>query len=107
MPVEAARISAHIALKNAFAISDLGADMMALEWDFAKVAPFVGYCMYVSATIQIALVHSSEETLRSSARKGLISCLTVLKSMKMYWKNLQQLVCLFPSGDLLVTAVQR
>lgn len=91
-PVEAVQISAHIALKNALAISDLAADLIALDWDPTRVAPFVGYCMYVSASIQIGLMHSPKDRMRSGTRKSLTSCLTVLKLIRPYWRNLQRLV---------------
>ena len=92
IPVEVISVSARVALKSAQAISELAADLAALEWDLIQVAPFVGYCMYVSASIHIAFLFSTDTTLAMLARTRLISNLKVLKSMKTYWTNLERLV---------------
>ena len=92
LPSEATSLSARIALKSAQGISELGADLLALDWDPAQIAPFVGYCMYVSASIYITLLSSMDATLVALARANLTSNLKLLKSMKLYWTNLERLV---------------
>ncbi|OQV04572.1 Fungal specific transcription factor domain-containing protein [Cladophialophora immunda] len=91
IPSEATALSARIALKSAQRISELGADILALDWDPAQIASFVGYCMYVSASIHIAFLCSRDATLAVPARANLMASLKLLKSMKMYWTNLQRL----------------
>lgn len=43
VPAQAIRLSAHIAVHTALTISQIAADILALEWDAAKLAPFFGY----------------------------------------------------------------
>ncbi|KUJ09191.1 uncharacterized protein LY89DRAFT_763921 [Mollisia scopiformis] len=90
-PVEITSLSARIALKSAQAISELGADLLALDWDAAQIPSFVGYCFYVSSSIQITLLGSKDTSLAASARTNLISNLKLINSMKVYWKNLERL----------------
>lgn len=92
IPKEATALSARIALKSAQKISELGADILALEWESAQIASFVGYCMYVSASIHIAFLSSRDASLATPARANLIASLKLLKSMKVYWTNLERLV---------------
>jgi hypothetical protein len=92
VPAEATILSARIALKSAQRISEIAADIMALEWNAAEIASFVGYCNYVSASIHIALICSHDPSLAIPARANLIASLKLLKSMKMYWTNLERLV---------------
>ncbi|KIY01449.1 uncharacterized protein Z520_03001 [Fonsecaea multimorphosa CBS 102226] len=91
VPSEATALCARIALKSAQRISELGADILALDWDPAQIASFVGYCMYVSASIHIAFLCSRDATLAVPARANLMASLKLLKSMKMYWTNLKRL----------------
>jgi hypothetical protein len=92
LPSEATSVSARIALNSAQKLSDLGADLLALDWDPCQIAPFVGYCMYVSASIHIALLGSKDVTLAALARANLTSNLRLLKAMKTYWIALERLV---------------
>ena len=92
LPLEAIILSARIAFKSAQGISELGADILALDWDPGQIAPFVGYCMYVSASIHITHLFSRDASLAALARANLISNLKLLWSMKLYWTNLQRLV---------------
>lgn len=92
IPSEATALSARIALKSAQRISEVGADILALDWDPAQIASFVGYCMYVSASIHTAFLCSKDVSLAVPARADLIASLKLLKSMKMYWTNLERLV---------------
>ena len=92
LPVEATSLSARIALKSAQGISELGADLLALDWNPGQVAPFVGYCMYVAASIHITLLYSVDGALAALARANLISNLKLLKSLRPYWTNLERLV---------------
>jgi hypothetical protein len=103
---EATNLSARIALKSAQAISELGADLLALEWDTSQIAPFVGYCMYVSASIHVTLLSSTDPTLIALTRANLISNLKILSSMKLYWTNLERLVGynMFPFGSIIADA---
>lgn len=95
IPAEVAHVSARIALKGAQDISSLAADVVALDWDATQIPGFVGYCMYVSASIHIAALGSKESTLQQLARSSLISNLKCLKSMKLYWSNIEKLVSIF------------
>ena len=92
VPLEATSVSARIALQSAQAISSIGADLLALDWDPIQAAPFTGYCMYCSASIHIAVLGSKDETLKALARTNLIPNLKILKTMKVYWANLERLV---------------
>ncbi|KAJ9608820.1 hypothetical protein H2200_006591 [Cladophialophora chaetospira] len=76
-PQEATALSARIALKSAQRISELGADIQALDWDPSQIASFVGYCM--------------DTSLATPARSNLIASIRLLKSMKIYWTNLERL----------------
>ena len=90
--VEVVSVSARVALRNAQAISELGSDLIALDWDLSRIAPFVGYCIYVSASIHIVFLFSRNEALAALARIRLISNLKVLSAMKGSWSNLERLV---------------
>ena len=92
LPPEATCFGARIALKSAQEISELGTDLLALSWDPSQIAPFVGYCLYVSASIHITLLCSRDVTLMATARANLVSNLKLLKSMKSHWANLERLV---------------
>ncbi|KIW11570.1 hypothetical protein PV08_10871 [Exophiala spinifera] len=91
LPTEATSLSARIALKSAGGLSELGSDLLALDWDPAQTPAFVGYCMYVSASIHITLLSSTDTALAAIAQKNLICNLKLLKSMKPYWTNLERL----------------
>lgn len=92
IPSEATSLSARIALTSAQKISELGADLLALDWHASQIPSFVGYCMYVSASIHITLLSSRDASLSTMARGNLITSLKVLVSVKMYWTNLERLV---------------
>ena len=92
VPVEITCVSARIALKGAQEITSLGADLEALDWDPTRIPAFVGYCMYVSASIQIAILGSAESPLKACARTSLISNLKWLNSLQIYWAHLGKLV---------------
>lgn len=95
IPSEATSLSARIALTSARKISELGADLLALDWHPSQIPSFVGYCMYVSASIHITLLSSRDVSLSALARGNLISSLKLLASVKMYWTNLERLVSHF------------
>lgn len=92
IPAEVTNASARIALRSAQEISSLGADLSALDWDPTRIPGFVGYCMYVSASIQIGVLGSTDSLLKACARISLASNLEWLNSMKIYWSNLEKLV---------------
>ena len=71
IPPEATILSARIAIKSAQEISQLSADLLALDWDPAQVAPFVGYCMYASASIHLTHLFSSDAHPSSPCTKKL------------------------------------
>lgn len=91
-PAEAVQMSAQVTLKSAHAVSDLAADVLALDWDPASLAPFLGYTMYTAATVHLPFVASRDQRLREKARKHLTASLRLLKSMKPFWRNLEKLV---------------
>lgn len=80
VPRAAVRTSARTALEGARLISDMAADLNSLAIDGARLPPFTGYCMYVSASILIAFISSKDEALAATARSGLVSVLKVLES---------------------------
>lgn len=92
VPRAAVRTSARTALEGAKLMSEMAADLNSLNIDAARLPPFTGYCMYVSASILIAFISSKDEALAATARSGLVSVLKVLEPMKMCWKNLDKLV---------------
>jgi len=92
IPSEATSLSARIALISAQKLSEIGTDLLALDWPTSQIPSFVGYCMYVSASIHITLLSSRDPSLSAIARSHLISSLKVLVSVKMYWTNLERLV---------------
>lgn len=92
VPRAAVRTCARTALEGARLISEIAADLNSLSIDAAKLPPFTGYCMYVSASILIAFISSKDEALAETARSGLVSVLKVLESMKTCWKHLDKLV---------------
>lgn len=94
VPRAAIRTSARTAMEGAKLISEMAADLNSLSVDAARLPPFTGYCMYVSASILIAFISSRDEALAATARSGLVSVLKVLESMKLCWKNLNKLVSL-------------
>jgi hypothetical protein len=98
VPGEAVRLSAHIALNSALAISQIAADLLALEWDAAQMAPFLGYATYVAASVFISLIFANDAKLKKSSRTGLAHSLRLLRQMKPYWSNLDKLVS--PSKNL-------
>lgn len=100
IPAEVTKTSARSALKSAQDIANIGADLVALDWNPTQIPGFVGYCMYVSASIHTAVLGSRDFTLKTCARASLISCLKVLKSVKLHWSNLEELVSCSNSGIL-------
>lgn len=101
IPTEVTNASARIALRSAQEISSLGADLSALDWDPTRIPGFVGYCMYVSASIQIGVLGSTDSLLKACARISLASSLEWLNSLKIYWSNLEKLVSQLESPILL------
>lgn len=92
VPRAAVRTSARTALEGAKLMSEMAADLNSLNVDAARLPPFTGYCMYVSASILIAFISSRDEALAATARSGLVSVLKVQEAMKLCWKNLEKLV---------------
>lgn len=89
-PSQVVRVSAEIALEHAQALAGLASDVLALEWEFNKIAPFFGYAIYVAAAV-ILIVTRREGKKKGSLKRDLVSCLMVLKGMKGYWRILEQL----------------
>lgn len=85
-------MSARVGLQNAQKLSELGADVLALDWSPARLPAFVGYCMYVSASVQLVLLGTQDTAIAARARISLISNLKLLREMKEFWANLQRLV---------------
>lgn len=94
VPRAAVRTSARTALEGAKLMSEMAADLNSLNIDAARLPPFTGYCMYVSASILVAFISSKDEALAATARSGLVSVLKVLEQMKLCWKHLGKLVSL-------------
>jgi hypothetical protein len=92
VPVAFINVSARVALRSAQEISSLGADLLALDWDPTRIPGFVGYCMYVSASIQIAVLGCTDSPLKDCAWTSLVSNMKWLTSMQIYWLHLGKLV---------------
>lgn len=92
LPLEAVHSSAKAAIDSARHLSALARDVLALEWDLARMPPFVGYCMYTSSVIHMTLLDSQLDGIGPSARADLFSSLRLLKAMKATWKHLDRLV---------------
>ncbi|QKX63129.1 uncharacterized protein TRUGW13939_10297 [Talaromyces rugulosus] len=90
MPLEVVQISAAVALRSAQALSDLSAHLVALEWDPTQIAPFVGYCMYVAASVQMSVLPRNSES-GDTRWTRLTHCLKLLELMKPYWAVLDRL----------------
>lgn len=80
VPRAAVRTSARTALEGARLMSEMAADLNSMSIDAARLPPFTGYCMYVSASILIAFISSKDEALATTARSGLVSVLKVLEA---------------------------
>lgn len=91
MPFEVVRVSAAMVLQSARALSNISAHLVALEWDPTQIAPFFGYCMYASASMQISALPRRRGT-GSQAWESLTNCMKLLKMMKPYWAVLERLV---------------
>ena len=102
LPPEASSLSARIALGSVQALSEIGADLLALDWDPAQIPAFVGYCMYVGASINVTLLGSRDAALAAHARTNLASNLRLLKSLKVFWTNLERLVSEISTQSLLI-----
>lgn len=89
---QAVNISSTTALQAADAVATIADDMLFLELDPTQFAPVLGHCMYIAANVHIRFVSSKDAALASSARKGMISTLCILKRMKPFYMSLQQLV---------------
>ncbi len=92
LPAQVTSVTARTALASAQKISEMAVDLLALEWPGSQIPSFAGYCMYVSASIHITLLHSRDPSLSVMARANLIASLEVLRSVKVYWTNLERLV---------------
>ena len=92
IPTEVTYASARIALRSAQEISSLGADLLTLDWDPTRVPGFVGYCMYVSASIQIGILGTTDSPTKDSVKISLVSNLEWLGLMKIYWSNSEKFV---------------
>lgn len=84
--------SARIALKSAKNISALAADLLSLNWDFSRVAPFLGYCIYASSSILVVFFYTGKQDKSCLCRRRLSSNLRALGLMRDYWGYLEQLV---------------
>ena len=92
IPRSTLQASAKIAMDSARSISQIAADLVSLDQDLTRLAPFLGYCMYVTASIHTAFVSARDATLAAEAWKNLVPVLQVLKAMKPYWRHLEKLV---------------
>lgn len=95
-PPELTSVSAQVALQMAQRMSELGSDLLALDWNPVQIPAFFGYCLYVSSSIHVVFLSAKDPTLAGSARSNLLSNLQLLRLMKPYWVNLRQLVSLSP-----------
>jgi hypothetical protein len=75
---------ARVALQSAQSISQLGSDLIDLRCNLLHMGPFVGYCMYASACIQVQFVLSSNTKVASRAQADLLSSLKILETIEIY-----------------------
>lgn len=92
-PAETISTSTQVALQMAQRISELGSDLLALDWNPVQLPAFFGYCLYVSASVHIVFLSARDTVLANSARSHLLCNLRLIRLMKPYWANLRQLVC--------------
>lgn len=97
IPPEVTSVSARIAWSSAEDISRLANDLLAMDWDPAKIPAFVGYCLYASASVHIAVLAVGDPALTNRAKAHLASTLKLLKSLKPYWSVLNKLVRILAS----------
>lgn len=82
---------ARVALDSAQRISSIARDLHAIEWDAAKLAPFMGYCMYSSASIHTNILEKTSHA-AATTRSNILSALKLLGGMKLYWRHMERLV---------------
>jgi hypothetical protein len=91
MPAEVVRVSAAVVMQSARALSDISAHVVALEWDPTQIAPFVGYCIYAAASVQMSTLPRRSSP-NSPIGENLTNCMKLLKLMKPYWAVTDRLV---------------
>lgn len=89
--VELISVSARVAFKTACNISDIASDLIALDYEFGQLPPFIGYCMYASAAIHVLFLFSRNTSLSNIARNKMTSNIRILELMKAYWRCLEPL----------------
>jgi hypothetical protein len=88
------------ALDSAQSLSTLAADLFALDWDPATLAPFTGYSMYSAAATLLALTSTTFTKTFSDVLHTALPCLKLLDAMKRYWKHLERLVRHIPTHSV-------
>ncbi|KAI9816481.1 MAG: hypothetical protein M1827_001613 [Pycnora praestabilis] len=81
MPREFFKDAGHAAIEAANNISTLIADSA----DHGVVAPFVGYCAFLSSTVHIFVIFSKNTNLEATSKKNLAYNVDYLRKMKKYW----------------------
>lgn len=92
LPAEVIKLSTEASIRSAESMAELARDLLAFECEFAKIPPYVGYCMYVAGSIHVTMINSS--ILGETARRNLSTILVVLQGMKPLWTILDRLVSL-------------
>lgn len=85
---------ARVALDSAQKISSIARDLHAIEWDAAKLPPFMGYCMYSSASIHTNILGKTSYA-AATTRSNIISALKLLGDMEPYWRHMERLVRIY------------
>lgn len=93
IPAHMVRRSADIALQCARDLAALARDLQTFSCDLGTLAPFVGYCMYVAATVLLA-ASDRNDSLGERSQTDLASCVEILDGMRPFWANLEGLVSL-------------
>lgn len=85
-------VAARVCIKCAQEVSQIAADLVTLDWDPSQLPAFFGYTMYTSATIQIAMARCADPVAQRQSRSSLKTKLRWLRSLRMFWSNLDKLV---------------
>ncbi|QIW98290.1 hypothetical protein AMS68_003808 [Peltaster fructicola] len=89
LPAEIIKMSTEASIRSAAGLAEIANDLIAFDCDYAKLPPYVGYCMYVAGSIHVTMI--SSPALGETARKNLGLNMTVLQGMKPFWAILERL----------------
>jgi hypothetical protein len=86
----AIKMSTRRALEITSSILNLTVDLQAVDYDFSRLTPFFGYCIYSAVAVRIAFCYATGMSIEHYA--NVAAALKVLDVMKSHWAGLQGLV---------------